>query len=136
MRVAYFTHSISSCWNHGNAHFLRGVLRELVARGHDVRTLEPIDNWSLGHLLADHGEVGLAPWRAAYPELSSQSFNPADDPAALVGDAELVIVHEWNDPALVAAIGALRQRAVASYCCSTIRIIAPSAIPRPSVHST
>ena len=24
------------CWNHGNAHFLRGVLRELVARGHEV----------------------------------------------------------------------------------------------------
>ena len=29
MRVVYFTHSLSSCWNHGNAHFLRGVLREL-----------------------------------------------------------------------------------------------------------
>ena len=33
MKVAYFTHALSSCWNHGNAHFLRGVLRELVACG-------------------------------------------------------------------------------------------------------
>ena len=36
MRVVYFTHSLLSCWNHGNAHFLRGVLRELVHRGHQV----------------------------------------------------------------------------------------------------
>ena len=97
VRIAYFTHSIASCWNHGNAHFLRGVLRELIARGHDVRALEPIGNWSLANLLADHGEVGLAPWRAAYPELSSQASTLPSDPAALVGDAELVIVHEWND---------------------------------------
>ena len=41
MRIAYFTHSLASCWNHGNAHFLRGVLRELIARGHEVRALEP-----------------------------------------------------------------------------------------------
>ncbi len=51
MRIAYFTHSLASCWNHGNAHFLRGVLRELIARGHDVRALEPADNWSLANLL-------------------------------------------------------------------------------------
>ena len=30
MRIVYFTHSLASCWNHGNAHFLRGVLRELI----------------------------------------------------------------------------------------------------------
>ena len=36
MRVSYFTHSLLSCWNHGNAHFLRGVLSELVRRGHAV----------------------------------------------------------------------------------------------------
>ena len=41
MKIVYFTHSLQSCWNHGNAHFLRGVLRELVALGHHVRALEP-----------------------------------------------------------------------------------------------
>ncbi|MBM7406018.1 MULTISPECIES: CgeB family protein [Sphingomonas] len=110
MKIAYFTHSLLSCWNHGNAHFLRGVLRELIARGHDVRTLEPEGNWSLANLLADGGEAGLEPYRTAYPELSSQSFAPGTDPVELVDDAELVIVHEWNDPALVAAIGDLRKR--------------------------
>ena len=109
MRIVYFTHSLRSCWNHGNAHFLRGVLRELVARGHQVRALEPSGNWSLAHLLADHGEAGLDDFRTAYPDLTPQSFEADADVAALVADAELVIVHEWNEPALVAAIGALRR---------------------------
>ena len=110
MRIAYFTHSLSSCWNHGNAHFLRGVLRELIARGHDVRALEPAGAWSLDNLLADAGEAGLDAYRAAYPELSSTVFEPATSADELIGDAELVIVHEWNDPALVAAIGRVRSR--------------------------
>jgi len=109
MRIVYFTHSLQSCWNHGNAHFLRGVLRELQARGHEVRALEPTGNWSLANLLADAGEAGLEPYRRLYPELSSESFDPEGDVTALIGDADLVIVHEWNEPALVAAVGALRK---------------------------
>ncbi len=109
MRIVYFTHSLASCWNHGNAHFLRGVLRELIARGHHVQALEPEGAWSLANLLADHGEAGLAAWRSAYPELGSQTYDPAAATAGLVENADVVIVHEWNDPALVAAIG--RRRA-------------------------
>jgi len=108
MKIVYFTHSLQSCWNHGNAHFLRGVLRELQARGHRVRALEPAGNWSLANLLADAGAKGLEPYRRLYPELSSESFAAGADVAQLVGDADLVIVHEWNEPALVGAIGALR----------------------------
>ncbi|HEY8570946.1 CgeB family protein [Phenylobacterium sp.] len=106
MRVVYFTHSLASCWNHGNAHFLRGVLRDLIRRGHDVEVYEPAGAWSLQNLLADHGESGLEPYRRAYPELSSTAF---DTTPALEG-ADLVIVHEWNDPALVAEIGRVRAR--------------------------
>jgi spore maturation protein CgeB len=111
MRIVYFTHSLASCWNHGNAHFLRGVLRDLAARGHDVRSREPEGNWSLANLLADHGEAGLAAFRTAYPELRPQSYDPArPDLDAMLDGADLVVVHEWNDPALVAAIGARRAR--------------------------
>ncbi len=110
MRLAYFTHSLASCWNHGNAHFLRGVLDELVGRGHEVRAFEPAGAWSLANLLADHGEAGLAAWREAYPRLASTSFAPDENPAELVDGMDLVIVHEWNEPALVAALGTARKR--------------------------
>ena len=110
MRIVYFTHSLRSCWNHGNAHFLRGVLRELIEAGHDVRAYEPADAWSTANLLADHGPEGLRPFERAYPELSSILYNPRLDLDAALADVDLVVVHEWNDPALVGAIGRLRSR--------------------------
>ena len=57
MRVVVFCHSLVSDWNHGNAHFLRGVLSELIARGHEVRVWEPEGAWSLKNLLAAGIEV-------------------------------------------------------------------------------
>ena len=110
MRIAYFTHSLRSCWNHGNAHFLRGVLSELIARGHDVQVFEPECSWSLDNLLRDHGAAGLEPFEQAYPELSSRTYSRAEEGAAHALHADLVIVHEWNEPELVAAIGRLRAR--------------------------
>ena len=41
MKIALFYHSLRSDWNHGNAHFLRGIASELQARGHEVRVLSP-----------------------------------------------------------------------------------------------
>lgn len=110
MRIVYFTHSLSSCWNHGNAHFVRGVLRELMARGHAVAAYEPADAWSLRNLLADHGSEGLQAWRAAYPELAPRAYGADLDLEAACDGADLVIVHEWNAPDLVAGLGRLRVR--------------------------
>ena len=110
MRIAYFTHSLRSCWNHGNAHFLRGVLSELVARGHDVEAFEPADAWSLSNLLKDGGEAALGAFERLYPDLRSTTYAGNADPADLVEGADLVIVHEWNGPGLVAELGRVRRR--------------------------
>jgi spore maturation protein CgeB len=108
MKLVYFTHSLASCWNHGNAHFLRGVLRELIAAGHAVEVHEPQDAWSLVNLLDDHGEAGLDAYVAAYPELSSGQYSEPEDLEGLCDDADVVIVHEWNEPWVVAALGRAR----------------------------
>jgi len=110
MKIVYYTHSLRSCWNHGNAHFLRGVLSELIERGHDVRVFEPEGAWSLRNLVRDHREAGLVPFRELYPELSSRTYARSEEGAAHAWGADLVIVHEWNDPELVAAVGRLRSR--------------------------
>lgn len=110
MKIAYFTHSLRSCWNHGNAHFLRGVLRELKALGHDVQAFEPANAWSVENLIADHGEEALNTFAEHYPELRPTVYDPASDPAELAYGADLVIVHEWNEPELVAALGKARGR--------------------------
>jgi spore maturation protein CgeB len=110
MRIVYFTHSLRSCWNHGNAHFLRGVLSELVTRGHDVQAYEPKGAWSLANLLEDQGSAALASFGVKYPELRSAEHDHDIDLAELVDGADLVIVHEWNDPRIVAELGRLRRR--------------------------
>jgi spore maturation protein CgeB len=109
MRIVTFTHSLVSCWNHGNAHFLRGVLSELIARGHDVRVYAPENAWSLTNLIADHGPNAIDAYRQAYPELGSVCYPEDADLAEFVDGADLVIVHEWNAPKVVAEIGRLRR---------------------------
>lgn len=109
MKVRLFYHSLLSDWNHGNAHFLRGVAAELTARGHDVLVLEREDNWSLRNLVADHGEAPLVRFGVAYPTLRHRFYQPGEDLRAIVADADLVLVHEWNPPALVRQIGELRR---------------------------
>ena len=110
MNIVYFTHSLASCWNHGNAHFLRGVLRDLIRRGHAVTVYEPADAWSRRNLLDDHGPAGLDAYRAAYPELASRTWGVGFDADAACNDADLVLVHEWNETALVAALGQARRQ--------------------------
>ena len=60
MRVIIFFHSLVSDWNHGNAHFLRGVCTDLLARGHEIQVFEPADAWSVQNLLAEHGQAPIA----------------------------------------------------------------------------
>ncbi|HUZ14407.1 MAG TPA: glycosyltransferase [Caulobacteraceae bacterium] len=110
MRIVYFTHSLVSCWNHGNAHFLRGVLGELQALGHEVRVFEPADAWSLRGLIAERGAAALSGFQRTYPQLSSRTYAPDVDVEALLAGADLVLVHEWNEPWLVAAVGRARRR--------------------------
>ena len=102
MRIAVFTHSLVSDWNHGNAHFLRGIAAELMARGHQVLIFEPEDGWSLRNLLDDCGPRAVEEFHAAFPELHSAFYSAEnfDLNSALAG-TDLLIVHEWNSHQMV-----------------------------------
>lgn len=111
MRLVMFYHSLVSDWNHGNAHFLRGVCCEFLKRGFEIRVFEPADAWSYRNLVNEHGEAAIEEFRRAYPELDSIRYDPRklrlDD--ALDG-ADLVIAHEWNSPELISELGRHRAR--------------------------
>lgn len=123
MRVAMFYHSLRSCWNHGNVHFLRGVVAELLARGHEVRVFEDGRGWSITNLLETQGRAPLEAFERVFPALagvvheyeSDHGQDVRSEPNAGAGaldleraldGVDLVLVHEWNHPALVARIGA------------------------------
>lgn len=111
MKVALFVHSLRSCWNHGNAHFLRGVAAELAARGHQITAWEEEGAWSAANLVRDHGAAALERWREAYPALEVRSYAAgALDAGEALDGVSLALVHEWNRPELVARLGAERAR--------------------------
>jgi spore maturation protein CgeB len=117
MRVAMFYHSLRSCWNHGNVHFLRGVVSELLARGHRVSVFEPRNGWSITNLLETQGRAPLETFARMFPalvevvhEYEPETLADTVDLDQMLDGVDLVIVHEWNDPGLVARIGEHRNR--------------------------
>ena len=110
MKFVLFYHSLVSDWNHGNAHFLRGIVAELLARGHRVDVYEPANGWSRRNLVAAQGDAPLDEFRRRFPQLDSHAYERAGfDPAPAIADADVVMVHEWNAPELVARIGHARR---------------------------
>lgn len=109
MKFVFYTHSLVSCWNHGNAHFLRGVMRELARRGHEALALEPLDSWSRANLLQDQGKSAEARFAETFPDLTSVRYDADFDHEQALSDADVVIVHEWTDPAIVERVGRARD---------------------------
>jgi len=106
MNITLFYHSILSDWNHGNAHFLRGIVHELQKRGHQVQVYEPQGGWSLQNLIEGYGEEKLDELKQYYPGISTNFYtlDTVNLDAVLKG-ADLVLVHEWNDHELVRRVG-------------------------------
>src|SRR5688572_3762988 len=111
LKFVMFYHSLISDWNHGNAHFLRGILTELLDRGHQVMVFEPRDAWSVENLVLDGGAEAIHGFRNAYPQLQTIRYDAETlDLDQVLDGAGVVIVHEWNAHGLVAAIGQHHRR--------------------------
>ncbi|MCK6530077.1 glycosyltransferase [Myxococcota bacterium] len=111
MRFVMVYHSLLSCWNHGNAHFLRGVARELRDRGHEVAVLEPRRGWSFVHCLAEPGGPGaMEEVRRACAGIEVVRYDPAAfAPERLLRGADVVLVHEWSPTPVVRRIARHRR---------------------------
>src|SRR5690606_6375570 len=105
MKIAMFYHSLISCWNNGNAHFLRGIVAELLSRGHEVRVFEPADGWSRTNLLRNYGRRPLVDFHRTFPHLKSSLYSLSKIRLnKVLAGIDLVIAHEWNDPRLLRPI--------------------------------
>ncbi|MGK7391613.1 MAG: CgeB family protein [Candidatus Cyclobacteriaceae bacterium M2_1C_046] len=107
MNIKLFYHSLISDWNHGNAHFLRGITAELIKLGHQVTVYEPQDGWSYQNLKKDKGQQAIDAFTDHFPHLKSEFYDDKNfDPHTFLHDADMVLVHEWNEPDVVNAISA------------------------------
>ncbi len=108
MRFVMFVHSLVSDWDNDDADFQRGVVSELQARGHEVSVFEPSNGWSRTNLLRAH-PTAFEAWYRAFPTLSSTTYETATiDLDAILQDADVVLVHDWNDHGLIRRLGAHR----------------------------
>lgn len=117
LTFCFFAHSWVSDWNHGNAHFLRGLARALVRMGHKVRCYERLSSWSLSNLVNLEGERAIESidhFRRSFPELDVHFYNLDDSfpefAEMAVTGADIVLIHEWNEPQLVNTILGLKDR--------------------------
>ena len=111
----FFAHSWISDWNHGNAHFLRGLASELVKQGHEVRCYEEHDGWSIRNLAeegTDAAANALRDFRQAFPMLDVREYTTGsrfkEFLTSELRDADVVLVHEWNSPSVVSSILSLK----------------------------
>jgi len=117
LRIRIFAHSLVSDWNHGNAHFLRGLSRALIRLGHEVRSYEELGAWSLANLIRHEGETAIEAvdgFRRVYPDLDIHFYN---NDATLdsfleeeLKDVDLVLIHEWNEPLVANKVLALKEK--------------------------
>ncbi len=114
LRIAYVAHTLRSDWNNGNAHFLRGLMRALAAMGHDVTIIEPETGWSIENLRTEPlGEQSLARFAHLYPDLNILMYEHGVDEdwwRAALQHQDVVILHEWNQPALAQLLLRLRDK--------------------------
>ena len=117
LSIRYFAHSWVSDWNHGNAHFLRGLARALMGLGQQVRCYEQLGSWSLKNLMQYEGEQAIDAidhFRRAYPKLDIQFYRNDSSfrefAAEELRGADMVVIHEWNDPQVVNTILSFKKK--------------------------
>jgi len=117
LRFHFFAHSWVSDWNHGNAHFLRGLMRALVRQGHRVRCYEALGSWSLSNLVSNEGDKAVAAiddFRRLFPDLNIQFYSDDDKFAQFAAEhlreSDVVVIHEWSDPRVVNTILELKKK--------------------------
>ncbi|HUN87530.1 MAG TPA: glycosyltransferase [Terriglobales bacterium] len=117
LRFHFFAHSWVSDWNHGNAHFLRGLARSLVRKGHRVCCYEQLGAWSLSNLVRNETEravTAIDDFRRLFPDLKIQFYNGDETFAKFASEhlreSDVVVIHEWNEPIVVNAILELKRK--------------------------
>ena len=108
IRFCVFAHSWVSDWGHDDAHFLRGLVRELLRMGHEVRCYEELGSWSLTNLVNQEADVAvqaIEQFRQEFVTLDVRFFQPDSNLREALKlelrDADVVVIHERNHPDVV-----------------------------------
>jgi spore maturation protein CgeB len=127
MNIAFLGHSIVSDWNHGNAHFFRGLIKALHRRGHHVTFFEPRGAWSLAKLQQQQNvseQEALAAFSDRFPFVTPHFYDETTDWRETLTAFDATLVHEWTDTPLVRDLATCHAICPAP-CCTTTRTTGP-----------
>ncbi|MBM9606073.1 CgeB family protein [Desulfopila inferna] len=110
MNFSLFYQLLESHSNHGNAHFLQGVVSELQELGHRVRVFEPDHGWNRKSLLKEHGTDALEQFREKDQNQVRVVYNRQTLDLEKVAAESDVIIVQSNEPWLVNGFGVLHNR--------------------------
>src|SRR5690349_12108567 len=117
LRFRIFAHSWYSDWNHGNAHFLRGLARELISLGHEVRCYEEEGGWSFSNLKQQENgraHAAIERFQRAFPQLNVRFYKAGGSFRAFAESelqgADIVLVHEWTPVEVANTILSLKKK--------------------------
>ena len=122
LRIAYFAHSITSDWNNGNAHFLRGLIRSLGLMGHSVTCWEEENGWSRGELLRSEqkGQEAIEHFHREFADVHVAHYQvELESLRRILQQVDIAIVHEWK----LSRVGRVAF-------CSRCSPAGPAAVPR------
>ena len=88
-------------------------MRALIQLGHDVIVFEPESEWSIDNLRAESsGKRSLDDFARTYSDIKLETYDlteEIDGLRQLLHDRDIVILHEWNTPALAQHLLTLRN---------------------------
>ena len=113
LNLRFFAHSWRSDWNHGNAHFLRGLVTELSSLGHNVKCYEPREAWSYINLLQEpNGQDSLKQFEETFPQMDVALYDQnsiREFADRELREADVVVVHEWTAPEVIHTLQDLKH---------------------------
>lgn len=106
MRLGVFMQSYTSDHNFGCAHFLRGLVRELLDLGHDVQIFCPATSSVTAKAQEISGDLLLAQTQSPYPNIIAVLFDSHFlDLEHCLTRLDAVLVNEWIDDGIARRIG-------------------------------
>jgi spore maturation protein CgeB len=85
----------------------------MITLGHEITIFEPESEWSIENLRSELlGEHSLNDFARVYPDLNIQTYSPNQTEEGWrerLNGTEIVILHEWNPPALARRVLNLRE---------------------------
>jgi spore maturation protein CgeB len=106
MKIGFFCESVIADYNNDSIYFLRGVVNELITRGHQVVVFEKENNSALVSVTREFGKTGVTEFKRIYPHIEAVFYKTGSlsELKPLLKDCQHIFVHNSAEKDLLPAL--------------------------------